>query len=140
MTRVQAQEFRNKIERAAVNLPDGQAAQSIELFPVWSGYKEYAQGERCRYQGKLYRCYNAITANPVWTPDVTAAHWEAVAVGEDGTLENPITAAVGMRYYKGLYYSEGDKTYLCIRDDTGSGTILHYLPSQLVGIYFEEAA
>ena len=47
-------------------------------------------------------------------------------------------AAVGMRYYKDLYYADGDKIYLCTRDDTGSGTILQYTPSQLVGIYFEE--
>ena len=50
-------------------------------------------------------------------------------------------AAVGMRYYKDLYYADGDKIYLCTRDDSnGQGTILHYVPSQLVGIYFEEAA
>ena len=49
-------------------------------------------------------------------------------------------AAVGMRYYKDLYYADGGKTYKCIRDDSnGQGTILHYVPSQLVGIYFEEA-
>ena len=49
-------------------------------------------------------------------------------------------AAVGMRYYKDLYYADGDKIYLCTRDDSnGQGTILHYVPSQLVGIYFEEA-
>ena len=49
-------------------------------------------------------------------------------------------AAAGMRYYKDLYYADGDKIYLCTRDDTnGQGTILHYVPSQLVGIYFEEA-
>ena len=49
-------------------------------------------------------------------------------------------AAVGMRYYKDLYYADGSKTYKCIRDDSnGQGNILHYVPSQLVGIYFEEA-
>ena len=49
-------------------------------------------------------------------------------------------AAAGMRYYKDLYYLDGGKIYRCIRDDSnGQGTILHYLPSQLVGIYFEEA-
>lgn len=138
MTRAKAQEFRSKIESAAANLPDSQALGSIELFPVWSGYKDYAQGERCRYQGKLYRCYNAIIANPTWMPDVTPAHWESVTVGEDGTIDNPITAAAGMRYYKDLYYTENGKVYLCTRDDTGSGTILQYLPSQLVGVYFEE--
>lgn len=139
MTRTQAEQFRAKIEAAAGNLSDNDALNSIELFPVWSGFKGYAQGERCRYQGKLYRCYNPITANPTWTPDVTPAHWEEVTVGEDGTIDNPITAAAGMRYYKDLYYRDGDKTYLCTRDDTGNGTILHYVPSQLVGIYFEEA-
>lgn len=139
MTKAQALEFRNKIEKAATHLSDEDALNSIELFPVWSGFRDYVQGERCQYQGKLYRCYNPITANSTWTPDVTPAHWEAVTVGEDGTLDSPITAAAGMRYYKDLYYAEEDKVFLCTRDDTGSGTILHYLPSQLVGVYFEEA-
>ena len=141
MTRAQALAFRNKIENAAILLPDEDALNSIELFPVWSGNKDYVLGERCRYQDRLYRCYNPITANPTWTPDVTPAHWEVVTIGEDGTLTNPITAAVGMRYYKDLYYKENDIIYLCIRDDTnGDGTVLHYLPSQLVGNYFSEVS
>ena len=139
MTRTQAEQFRAKIESAAGNLSDSDALNSIELFPVWSGFRDYVKGDRCRYQGKLYRCYNPISANPTWTPDVVPAHWEEVTVGEDGTLDNPITAAAGMRYYKDLYYRDGDKVYLCTRDDSnGQGTILHYVPSQLVGIYFEE--
>ena len=49
-------------------------------------------------------------------------------------------AAVGMRYFKDKYYLDGGKIYKCTRDDSnGQGTILQYLPSQLVGIYFEEA-
>lgn len=141
MTRAEALAFRKKIESAAILLPDEQAVNSIELFAVWSGYKDYAAGERCRYQGRLYRCYNAITANPTWTPDMTPAHWELVTIGEDGTIDNPITAAAGMRYYKDKYYKEEDKIYKCIRDDSnGQGTILSYTPSQLVGHYFEEAS
>ncbi len=139
MTRTQAEQFRAKIEAAAKNLSDNDALNSIELFPVWSGYQNYVRGDRYQHKGKLYRCYNPISANPTWTPDVTPAHWEEVTVGEDGTIDNPITAAAGMRYYKDLYYKDGDKIYLCTRDDTGNGTILQYLPSQLVGIYFEEA-
>lgn len=138
MTRTQAEQFRAKIEAAAGNLSDSDALNSIELFPVWSGYQNYVCGDRYRHKGKLYRCYNPISANPTWTPDVTPSHWEEVTVGEDGTLDSPITAAVGMRYYKDLYYRDGDKIYLCTRDDTGNGTILQYTPSQLVGIYFEE--
>lgn len=140
MTRAEAVAFRKKIESAATLLPDEQALESIELFPAWEPIA-YNVGDRCRYNGKLYKCYNAITGGvPNWTPDVTSAHWAPITVGEDGTIDNPITAAVGMRYYKDLYYSDGGKIYRCIRDDSnGQGTILQYLPSQLVGIYFEEA-
>ena len=62
--------------------------------------------------------------------------WE-IAVGIFAIV---LFAAAGMRCYKDLYYADGSKTYKCIRDDSnGQGTILHYVPSQLVGIYFEEA-
>ena len=142
MTRAEALIFRKKIESAAALLPDEQALDSIELFPAWEPIA-YNVGDRCRYKGKLYKCYNAITGGvPNWTPDVTSAHWEAVAKPEEeGTLNNPITAEVGMRYYKDKYYKEGDKIYKCTRDDSnGQGTILYYTPSQLVGQYFEEVS
>ena len=142
MTRAEALAFRKKIESAASLLPDEQALESIELFPAWEPIA-YAVGDRCRYNGKLYKCYNAITGdNPTWTPDVTAAHWEVVAKPEEeGTLNSPIAAEVGMRYYKDKYYKEEDKIYKCTRDDSnGQGTILYYTPSQLVGQYFEEVA
>lgn len=134
----EARVFRAKIEAAALRLPDLDALQSIDLFPVWDGNKGYQAGDRCRYQGTLYRCYNPITANPAWTPDITPAHWEIVQPDQSGTKEDPVTAEPGMRYYKGLYYKDGNSLYLCVRDDTnGAGTVLHYLPSQLTGIYFE---
>ena len=103
MTRAEALAFRKKIESAASLLPDEQALESIELFPAWEPIA-YAVGDRCRYNGKLYKCYNAITGdNPTWTPDVTSAHWEVVAKPEEeGTLSNPIAAEVGMRYYKDI--------------------------------------
>jgi hypothetical protein len=139
MTRAQAQSFRAKITGAAAKLTDKEALDSIELFEPWSGYRNYVVGDRVRDGENLYRCYNAISANTTWRPSVTPAHWEKVTVGEDGTVSNPITAAAGMRYFKGLYYAEGDAVYLCIRDDTnGVGTILQYLPSQLEGSYFQK--
>lgn len=49
-------------------------------------------------------------------------------------------AVAGMTYIKGLYYTENGTVYRCIRDDSadGSGTSLYYLPSALVGNYFEK--
>ena len=141
MTRAEAKAYRDKIDGVLTKITtDAEALKYAELYPLWSGGKDYAVGDKVRDGGNLYRCYNAISANPTWRPSVTPAHWEPITVGEDGTIDNPITAAAGMRYYKDLYYRDGDKIYLCTRDDTnGQGTILHYVPSQLVGIYFEEA-
>ena len=141
MTRAEAKAYRDKIDGVLTKVTtDAEALKYAELYPLWSGERDYSIGDRVRDGGNLYRCYNAISANPTWRPSVTPAHWEPITVGEDGTIDNPITAAAGMRYYKDLYYADGGKIYRCIRDDSnGQGTILHYVPSQLVGIYFEEA-
>lgn len=135
----EARAFRAKIERAAKHIPEEQVLDSIELFPKWDGEKDYTIGEKVRYNDKLYKCYNTITANPTWTPDMVPAHWEVIAKPEEeGTLQNPIAAEVGMRYFKDKYYLEGNELYLCTRDDTGEGTILHYWPSVLIGTYFSK--
>ena len=141
MTRAEAKAYRNKIDNVLTKITtDAESLKYAELYPLWSGEKDYSVGAKVRDDGKLYRCYNAISANPTWRPSVTPAHWEPITVGEDGTIDNPITAAAGMRYYKDKYYLDGGKIYRCTRDDNnGQGTILYYVPSQLVGIYFEEA-
>ena len=87
------------------------AAEKIIRYLV-----DYSVGSIVRRPSGLYKCYNAITANPTWLPENTAAHWEPITVGEDGTIDNPITAAAGMRYFKDKYYLDGGKTYKFIRD------------------------
>lgn len=121
--------------RETINaLSDDAALIATELFEKWNPQKEYSEGERFLYNGSLYRCKKKNPVNPTWTPDVTHEFYEPVSMpNEDGTLENPITAAAGMSYEEGKYYAEGDKVYLCTRSDT-----LHHLPSALVGHYFEE--
>ena len=54
---------------------------------------------------------------------------------EVGTLENPIdvtNATLPIAYEIDKYYKEGNVVYRCIRAET-----LHFLPSSLVGHYFE---
>ena len=69
--------------------------------------------------------------------------WAAVSKeGEDGTLENPITAARRMEYVYGKYYRdpEDGKLYLCKRtgEEEGGKVTLQFLPHELVAQYFEE--
>lgn len=140
MTRAEAKAYRAKIDGVLAKVTtDAEALEYAELYPLWSGYVDYVVGSIVRRPSGLYRCYNAISANPTWLPELVPAYWEHITVDEDGTLENPITAAAGMRYYKDLHYADNGKIYRCTRDDSnGQGTILQYLPSRLVGIYFEE--
>lgn len=54
---------------------------------------------------------------------------------EEGTLENPIVvtdASQGISYELDKYYKEGEVVYKCTRAE-----VLYFLPSALVGNYFE---
>lgn len=116
-------------------LSDDAALVATCLFEEWNPNAEYSEGERFLYNGNLYRCKKANPVNPTWTPDVVYEYYEPVAKPtENGTMDNPITAVAGMEYEKGKYYAENGKIYLCVRSD-----VLYYLPSALVGNYFEEA-
>jgi hypothetical protein len=137
----EAKAFRRKIESAAQHLPVEEAVNSAELFPKWDSNKAYNKGERFTYNGNLYECIEANPVNPTWTPDVTYTYYKPIAnVGEEGTLDNPITAVAGMEYITGLYYQEGEDIYLCERIgvENGISFTLHYLPSALVGQYFSK--
>lgn len=130
-------------KKKAVNSMTAEAALlSKFLFEEWEPSRAYEAGDRFLYNGNLYECIEANPVNPTWTPDVTYSYYKPVAKAtEDGTLDNPITAVAGMEYEYGKYYSENGTVYLCTRQGEADGgkITLHYLPSALVGQYFEEA-
>ncbi len=142
MTKAEAYAYRAKIERAATKLTDEEALTSPELFEAWSG-RAYTAGERVTDGGVIYKAKQDIEANAEWRPSLAITSWEPLAPPtETGTVDNPITAVAGMTYVTGLYYKEGDKLYLCKRTGTPDGAeiMLYYLPSQLIGQYFEEVS
>lgn len=118
------------------------ALNYVALYPSWKIGKKLSVGDRIKYDNKLYKVVQAHTTQSTWTPDLTPSLFEPIDVVNEGTLENPIIAAAGMTYFKDKYYlDETDgKVYLCTRDDSnGNGTVLHFVPSALVGTYFEVA-
>lgn len=137
----QAEELRRNQRQAGNNLSVEAALKAKDIFTEWEPSRAYEAGDRFLYSGNLYECIAPNPVNPTWTPDITYTYYKPVAKSDEvGTLESPITAVSGMMYEKDKYYREGEAVYLCVRDDStdGSGTLLHYLPSALVGIYFEE--
>ena len=136
----EAQELRALIKETPSTISDEAALCAKNLFAAWSGKNTYVAGDRVLYNNQLFKAVADISSNnETWTPDVTSTLWKLVSdPSEEGTIDNPITAEAGLTYEKDKYYSEGDKIYLCIREDAEDGTTLYYLPSHLVGVYFEE--
>ena len=82
MTREHAYKLRQLIEQSATSLNDADALQGIELFPLWKDDADYQVGDRIRYEEVLYKCVQAHTAQPSWTPNITPALWVRVSIDE----------------------------------------------------------
>lgn len=136
-----ALQLRPVIEQAAQSLEDAVALTSVELFPKWKELVEkkakVEKGFRFQHDGKLYR-----TEQPEYT---FVEHYVPGAAGTEslfskvdethaGTIDDPIPFEKNMEVYNGLYYSQYDVVYLCIRD---SGQPLYHDLSALVGSYVE---
>lgn len=81
MTRGKAKTLRNLIEQLSITLDDATALTGVELFPTWK-LIAYSVGDRVQYNGTLYKCVQAHTAQSDWTPDATPALWVVVTVEE----------------------------------------------------------
>lgn len=146
-----ARTLRPYIEQAAQSLPDADGLKAKPLYPRWEklvtlGSVTAEAGYRFTHGGNLYKCVNE---NPKfqsdWIPgDGTAALYVRIDEAHAGTLADPIPAARSMEYTYGSYYldPEDGKVYICSRTgEADGGTVtLHYLPHELVGMYFEEVS
>ena len=105
-----ARQLRPIIEKAAESLPDEDALEAVELFPIWETGTAYTVDERVSYDDKLYRCVQAHTSQADWTPDVTPALWTEVAKpGEIPVWKQPTGAQDA--------YMTGDKVHYPTKDD-----------------------
>ena len=129
-------------EKIVSTFTDENALKVIDLCPVWTIGIAVAKDSRYQFNGKLYKCVQAHTTQEDWTPDVTPALWTAIDVTHAGTIDDPIPAVAGMEYVYGRYYIEGETVYICKRigEAEGGTIVLQFLPSQLVGQYFEIAS
>lgn len=79
MKRGKAKKLREVIEQASVSLPDEDALEAVELFPVWQANHQYAAADRVRWLDKLYRCVQGHLSQAGWAPDSVPALWTEVA-------------------------------------------------------------
>lgn len=139
MTKRQAYKFLKSVKKLRVDLTDDIALNNIDFYPEWEAGEELKIGDRIQYNEKLYKVVQNHTSQANWIPGTLPSLYSPIDLANDGTLENPIVAAIGMTYFKDKYYlDETDgNIYLCNRDDSnGNGTTLSFMPSALVGHYF----
>lgn len=109
ISRQKARALRAMIEKASASLPDEDALEAVELFPMWQTDTAYSAGIRVRYADKLYRCEQSHTSQADWTPDQTPALWTEVAKpGEIPVWKQPTGAQDA--------YMTGDKVWYPERD------------------------
>lgn len=75
-----ARYLRRIIERLAGTLDDAEALSSTELFQAWETGKEYAVGDRVRYDGTLYKCLISHISQDDWAPSDAVSLWAVVLI------------------------------------------------------------
>lgn len=109
-----AKKLRSKIESMADTLQDADALEVRELFPEFQAGTEYKVGDRVRYINLLYKCVQAHTSQPDWTPDVVPALWTVVSVDEWPEWIQPTGAQDS--YNMGDKVSHNDKHWVSTAD------------------------
>ncbi len=149
MTQIERQQ--ETVAAAISFLSDSQAVTVKDLYPTFdelvaAGYTAKEQGYRFRDGDDLYKtAQDNVTFQTQYRPGTgTESLYTRIDEGHAGTLEDPIPAVANMEYEYGKYYSEGDQIYLCKRGGVadpesmyGEKITLQYVPSQLIGQYFE---
>lgn len=110
MKREHAYKLREMLHKASASLPDEDALEAVELFPLWVASVAYEVDQRIRYEDKLYRCVQAHTSQNGWEPPTVPALWTEVAKpGEIPVWKQPTGAQDA--------YMTGDKVHYPTADD-----------------------
>ena len=80
--------LRRTIERLAVQLDDTDALENVELFPNWNIGNDYVIGDRVRYEGVLYKCLQAHTAQDNWSPVNAVSLWTRVLIPDPSIVSD----------------------------------------------------
>ena len=103
------------IEHAASLLPNEEALESVELFPLWEVDVAYAVGARIQHEAVLYKCVQAHTSQVSWAPNLTLALWVVVSVDEWPDWVQPTGAHDA--YHIGDKVTYDGRHWVCISDN-----------------------
>lgn len=106
-----AKRLRPIIEKTAVSLPDEEALQAPEIFPLWKTGTSYAVNDRVQYNGVLYKVLQAHTSQATWTPDAAVSLFAKVLIPETDKIPEWEQPGSTNPYMKGDRVKYNGKTY-----------------------------
>lgn len=92
----------------AQSLPDEYALEVSALFDEWEAGASYAEGQRVRFKGKLYKVLQAHVFQADWPPEAAPSLFAEVLPGQDGN-EPEEGYAEWVQPDSTNPYSQGDK-------------------------------
>ena len=112
-----AMKLRPYIEKAAISLPDKDALEAIQLFQNWKSTATYEAGDRVRYDGVLYNCLQAHTAQSDWTPITAPSLWAKVLIPDPNVIPEWEQPGSTNPYMTGDKVKHNGKTWVCTCDN-----------------------
>lgn len=109
--------LRGIMDKAGAMLTDAQALEVPGLFPAWNTEATYAVGDRVKYNGTLYRCLTAHTAQAAWTPTDAPSLWAKVLTDPSGTILPWVQPDSTNPYAKGDKVTHNGKTWESLVDN-----------------------
>lgn len=101
------------IEEASKSLSDEEAVNAPELFPAWSSNGvAYAVGDRVSYESFLWKCLQAHTSQPDWTPTAAVSLWTRIDDPSEEWPEWRQPTGAHDAYEKGYKVSHNDKHWI----------------------------
>lgn len=101
MKRSRALFLRSVIVKASASLEDAEALEAAELFPLWESGASFQPGDRVRWQGVLWKCLIAHSAQTGWTPDAAPSLWSRVLIPDSEVIPDWVQPDSTNPYQKG---------------------------------------
>ena len=96
---------------------DEQALQAVAVYPAWREGTAYAEGQRVRHNGELYRVLTPHESQGAWTPDAAPSLFARVLVPEDGSVPAWQQPESTNGYAKGNRVTHGGSTWESLVDN-----------------------
>lgn len=70
----------------SLTVDDNTALRMVGFYPAWEADTDYAAGFKVQYGGTLYKCLQAHTSQPDWTPDAAPSLWAKVLIPDPDVI------------------------------------------------------